>query len=366
MNRTITAIQDDNWLEYAAGFPIAFAQVREDPLIDKWIAEQLPAHAKGIMIASGGCTAALLSASGRFECLTLVDMNPAQLALANLKISLVSDCSTEERLNILGYNILPMAERKDLLLSKFARGNIPDDTFGKLDAVSNIGLDFVGRYELLFSRLQYVIADVEATKMLLDLDNPREQTVFLKDHPAYVSRLKQAFEEVMALPNLVRLFGEEATQNSVMSFSEHFFSRTLHAIETLPAASNPYLCQLLSGTFNKNHYPWLQLPQQSAETHIEYRQSAMMQALVESTDTFDLIHLSNILDWLSKEQATILLEAAAAKLKKGGWLIIRQLNSNLQIPQLCQTLTWQKDAAATHHKRDRSFFYQQLHIARNL
>jgi S-adenosylmethionine-diacylglycerol 3-amino-3-carboxypropyl transferase len=366
MNKVNNAIQNDHWLEYVERFPIAFAQVREDTLIDKWIAYQLPDAAHGIMIASGGCTSALLAAIGKFERLTLVDMNPSQLALAKLKISLVSDCSTEERLNILGYNTLPMLERKDLLLRKFSRNHLPEDIFGKLDVVSTIGPDFVGRYELLFSRLQYVISDNETTKVLLDLDNLRAQIAFLKDHPAYIERLKQAFKEVMALPNLIRLFGEEATQNSVMPFAEHFFIRTLHAIKTLPAASNPYLSQLLSGAFNKNYYPWLLLPQQSVMTHIEYRQSAMMQTLAESADTFDFIHLSNIFDWLSKEQAKVLLETAAEKLKKGGWLIIRQLNSNLQISELCQTLTWQNNLAATHHEKDRSFFYQQLHIARKL
>jgi S-adenosylmethionine-diacylglycerol 3-amino-3-carboxypropyl transferase len=362
MNHIPPAIQSDNWLDYAASFPIAFAQVREDALTDQWIANRLPAAAQGIMIASGGCTAAALAASGRFERLMLVDMNPAQLAVAKLKVAFVSDYSTEERLDLLGHGL---GQHTSMQSEELKSHQIPADIFGDFETVSAIGLDYTGRYELLFARLQHVIADTATTAALLKLDSPTKQADFLKEHPAYVEQLKQAFAEVMALPNLVRLFGEEATQNSVMLFSEHFYQRTIHAIETLPAASNPYLAQLLLGQFTATAmYPWLELPKQPIHTRIEYKQSAMAQALGESSESFDFIHLSNILDWLSMQQAKALLEAAAAKLKKGGWLIIRQLNSNLSIAELCNSLTWQADIAARLHQEDRSFFYQKLHIAR--
>ena len=364
MENVIPSIQTNNWLDYAASFPVAFAQVREDALIDQWITDQLPQAAQGIMIASGGCTAALLAASGQFECLTLVDMNPAQLALSKLKIACISDYEPEERQNLLGYS-LSDGQCTPLQPEELQRYQIPQDTFGVFEEVSAIGLDYVGRYELLFARLKHVISDTATTETLLGLDSPSEQAAFLKAHPAYVEKLKRAFSDVMALPNLVRLFGEEATQNSVIPFSEHFFRRTIHAIETLPAASNPYLAQLLLGRFTEvSEYPWLALPKQSIHTHIEYRQSAMAQALTESSNDFDFIHLSNILDWLSIGEARALLEVAAAKLKKGGWLIIRQLNSNLPITELCDSITWQPDIAAKLHQEDRSFFYQKLHIAR--
>lgn len=358
------AIQDENWLDYVASFPIAFAQVREDALIDQWIANQLPPAAQGIMIASGGCTAALLAAIGQFERLILVDMNPAQLALAKLKISFVSDFSREERLNLLGHSSRASGSIY-LELGELQRREINKDFFGAFETVQAIGLDYIGRYELLFTRLKHIIADTPTTEALLKLNNAIEQVDFLNTHPAYVARLKGAFAEVMSLPNLVRLFGGEATQNSALPFSDHFFNRTINAIETLPAASNPYLAQMLLGRFTENtKFPWLELPKQPIHASIKYRQSTMAQELAESSGEVDFIHLSNILDWLSKDQAKALLEVAAKKLKKGGWIIIRQLNSNLPIMELCNSLSWMPEIADKLHKQDRSFFYQKLHIAR--
>lgn len=360
-------IRDDNWVGYAATFPIAFAQVREDPLIDQWVERQLPAASHGIMIASGGCTAALLASSNKFERLTLVDMNLAQLELAKVKIALLCDYEPSERLGLLGHRnqSSETAQGSGLQFDELKRLQIKADVFGPIETVSMVGFDYVGKYELLFGRLQHVLSDTRSTEVLLGLNDPSEQMNFLRINPTYLERLESALSEVMALPNLVRLFGVEATQNSVLPFAEHFLKRTLYAIETFPAASNPYLAQFLLGKFTKRAcYPWLDLPQQQLHTQVKYKHSAMAQELHESVEQFDFIHLSNILDWLNKEDAKSLLELASTRLKKGGWLIIRQLNSNLPIVDLCRSLGWQQEIAAKLQAKDRSFFYQKLHIAR--
>lgn len=78
--------------------------------------------------------------------------------------------------------------------------------------------------------------------------------------------------------------------------------------------------------------------------------------------TADLVHLSNVLDWLSAEQACELLQAACRALKVGGRVIVRQLNSSLNIPELPASLSWDLAAGAALEARDRSFFYPQLHL----
>src|SRR5262249_56082579 len=78
------------WVADAARLPIAFAQVREDPLLDLWVVERIEqAAARVLLIASGGCTAAALAGSGRVAQLHLVDPNPAQIALARWKLALL-------------------------------------------------------------------------------------------------------------------------------------------------------------------------------------------------------------------------------------------------------------------------------------
>ncbi len=54
-----------SWVSEAAKLPVAFAQVREDPLLDDWVVTKLDPGARILMIASGGCTLAFLAARGR-------------------------------------------------------------------------------------------------------------------------------------------------------------------------------------------------------------------------------------------------------------------------------------------------------------
>ena len=68
----------DPWVLETARRPIAFAQVREDALLDRRMVEQLDGGAEVLLIASGGCTAAALAVTPQISRLHLVDLNPAQ------------------------------------------------------------------------------------------------------------------------------------------------------------------------------------------------------------------------------------------------------------------------------------------------
>lgn len=351
-----------HWLEKAETFPLGFSQVREDSQIDVWLARQLPPKSKGIIIGSGGCTAAHLASTNIFSHLTLVDINPAQLDLAKLKIFLLENATQSERMELLGYTNLSAPERKERLLTLLEANAIDKNTFGDIDVVASIGLDYSGRYEMLFAALQEKLQDVPGHETLFQLDCPKEQKLFLGENPDYVMALKKAFTEVMDLNNLVRLFGKEATQNAIKPFSQHFFERTIIAIETLPAASNPYLAQFLKGKFYSKEYAWLSLPKQGLKTEFQFMKSTMFEALTNSSSEYDFIHLSNILDWLDVHEATQVLHEASKKLTPGGKLILRQLNSTLEIPSLCSHLCWQPEIASKLHREDRSFFYNKIHI----
>src|SRR5262245_7051936 len=91
------------WVEEAATLPIAFAQVREDPRIDRHVVEQLGTAARICMIASGGCTAAVLATLPNVAAIHLVDPNPAQLALTRLKLRLLETSEPDYRLRLLGH-----------------------------------------------------------------------------------------------------------------------------------------------------------------------------------------------------------------------------------------------------------------------
>ena len=109
-----------SWVLEAAALPVAFAQVREDPLLDLWVVERLGSDSRVIMVASGGCTAALLAAASNVGRLHLVDPNPAQLALSRLKLRLLQTTDPSTRLALLGHAEMPLAERQPRLKAELA------------------------------------------------------------------------------------------------------------------------------------------------------------------------------------------------------------------------------------------------------
>ena len=149
-------------------------------------------------------------------------------------------------------------------------------------------------------------------------------------------------------------------------FATHFARRTRHVLSTLPAADNPYLWQLLKGRFadSQTFYPWLVTEARAPTANISWSVSTMTEALRNCDQAFDFIHLSNILDWLSPDKACATLELTWQALRPGGFTLIRQLNSTLDIESLGERFHWQRASARKLHDRDRSFFYRKLHLGR--
>jgi S-adenosylmethionine-diacylglycerol 3-amino-3-carboxypropyl transferase len=354
------------WVCEAARRPVAFAQVREDALLDLFVVNELDGPVEVLMVASGGCTAAALAASEKIARLTLVDPNSAQLALARLKLRLLQTSAPPERLAILGHQPMAEKERQIRLEKEFAALNLPPDSIGPIEHVAAEGPDYCGRYEVLFSKLREELASLGSEiRNLLELRDTFEQSRRIGTGTSLFEGLVRAFESVMALPNLIGLFGEGATRNRVEPFSRHFFNRIMRVLETLPAADNPYLWQLLVGRFPDGLlFPWLNLDSPRKLPELNFVLGDMAGALSNFDRPWDFIHLSNILDWLSPQDAEKTLALACEALRPGGRVIIRQLNSNLDIPSLGRRFSWSHKEANALHFRDRSFFYRGIFLGR--
>jgi S-adenosylmethionine-diacylglycerol 3-amino-3-carboxypropyl transferase len=359
-------------INQAIRLPLAFAQVREDPTQDIRLLSELNQPTRMIMVASGGCTAAYLCQHPNLEHLTLVDCNLAQLGLSSIKLHLLQHYCPEERLAFLGH--CPFSHRSTVLKHLCSQLGLPLTLWGDVTLIDAIGLDYAGRYEWLFRQLSDAIDNNEQLSLhlthLLNLNNPAKQTSYLQKHNYIYCQMQLLLEHYMALDQLVALFGKDATQNPLQSFASHFGQRILWALQNIAANNNPYLWQMLrtSAIHFKNQVPrpvapWLDLPQQKIHATIKYLHTSMEKALQTQNDV-NCIHLSNILDWLSPQQAGNLLKEAHRALAPGGFIIIRQLNSNLDIPPIGhrQGLKWHDDLAASLMQTDRSFFYRQLYI----
>src|ERR1700722_458247 len=293
------------WALEMARRPIAFAQVREDPMLDQWVVKQLDEGAEILLIASGGCTAAALAGAPQISKLHLVDQNPAQIALARLKLRLLATAGTDDRLSILGHTSLPAAERRLRLSRELQALNLPMDALGSIEIVAELGPDQAGRYEGLFAKLREALGGAaDELTALLQLRDPVEQSHRADSTTPLGRTLDAAFDSVMCLPNLVGLFGEGATRNRCEQFSRHFARRTRHVLATLPAADNPYLWQLLQGCFPPEvNYPWLGSPAPAHMPQVQWTVTSVAEMLQGRSEAFDFIHLSNILDWLCPQEA---------------------------------------------------------------
>jgi S-adenosylmethionine-diacylglycerol 3-amino-3-carboxypropyl transferase len=346
-----------------------FAQVREDPLQDRALVRRLRdergAGLRVLQVASGGCTAAVLACEEGVDELVLVDPNPAQLALARLKLRLLQVLEPGERLPLLGHQPWGPDARRLALQAHLRTLDLELGDLGPPDLVCELGPDQSGRYEQTFAALRRALDDqAEAVLALLQLDDPSQQASRVAAGAPLGDALQRAFAEVFALEPLVALFGEGATSNRVRPFDEHFLARTRDACAAFPAASNPYLWQVLAGRYPSDAVaPWLEL---TAETlpRVTCVNRFMNDALREVDGAFDLVHLSNILDWLSHDEAAETLRLATDRLRPGGRVVIRQLNSTVDVRGAGPGVTWEAGLSEALHAQDRSFFYRDLHVGR--
>jgi S-adenosylmethionine-diacylglycerol 3-amino-3-carboxypropyl transferase len=362
------------WLAAACAWPVAFAQVREDPLVDQAVADRLPADSTLMMIASGGCTAAWLARHPRLREITVVDANPAQLALTRLKRKLLSDADPPTRLAVLGHAAMDPVERRRRLAECFAAADIAADSLGPPSAVAQLGPDYCGRYEQLFAALQAALrfnSDLSCgLGELLALGSAKAQIVWLDHHAGWWQSLADVFNDIFALPTLVALFGDSATQNRVQPFARHFLEQLRQLLTHHSVRDNPFVWQMLCGRYADHaRAAWLDLPAGPISAAWRYVQATMIDAMrlaAEQGVRYRMLHLSNVLDWLSPQEALATLRAAWDCTESAGWILVRQLNSNLDIRALGAVLGWQWDTQWGDEllQADRSFFYRMLHVGR--
>ena len=351
-----------NWLLDAASLPVAFSQVREDPTLDFWILDQIGRRARIALVASGGCTVAALATRTDVEALHFVDPNPAQIALSRFKLHLLQTADPDDRLRLLGHAFLDANTRATRLAELLGRLELAADVFGPPSRIAACGPDHAGRYEHLFAALREELQEFEqALKALLRLDDPQEQARRVQPDTRLGRALDDALTKVMALPNLVTLFGVAATRNPRQAFASHFATRLRLVLAKQPAAGNPFLSQMLLGRFTSGaEYFWLRSPILDSMPALSWEESSIASVLRRRQGEFDMVHLSNILDWLDPDEAKETLDYARAALRPGGWVIVRQLNSVLDIPTLGEGFAWKTDAGAALLERDRSFFYRAI------
>lgn len=306
--------------------PIYFSQTREDPMVEinaLFQRQNETRHPLTIcLIASGGDTLCSILSNKRLKIkrIDVIDINPHQIQLTQFKLGLIQMfngyfnkqflshgsckesllCASEKQFE----NYSSKGEINALLLALFNNKFISRNTYTYWkDHISILckGVNQYGRFELLF-------------KIVMRQEN---------------------FDLHFSHNNLSKIFGANAVMYSMnKNFSEHF-SGILSAYRNIYSKpdENYFYHQFVFNSYGSDVPPYLQNENPiKINSKIGFHVCDMMSHLIYIPDaTYDLIHLSNITDWLDPFIFDKLLNEIGRTLKMRGKAILRRLNSNTEI-----------------------------------
>lgn len=353
--------------------PLRFAQMREDGKIEAKILSERQGRQNVLTYGSAGCTTAYISTIVPLSKLTVVDQNLSNLALTSIKLHLLQDAFPSKRLKLLGHLPMDAKMRKRSLQCLFAELELPEEILGSLDYVALNGPDFCGRFEALLPALrEHFKIHKKSWQNLLNLDVPAWQARLIGQNSPLKQNLDNALETVFDHDTCLLLFADTPLTSyfaKEKKLSTHLSERIYWAFQNFAATSNPYLQQMLAGRYRSlgseiDCTPWLTMPvrPQDFDLNLVHVQNSLEKALeMQQEAGYDLITLSNELDYLEKTDQMKVLAAAAKLLKPGGVLLWRSMldtTSNLILPNM---LTWQKLENLEY--QDRAFLNSQVFMA---
>lgn len=249
---------------------VAFYYAREDASIETQLVKKMgkdKKKIKALMICSGGENLIELLSLREDMDITALDINPNQISLAKAKIDNINEGISNE-----------------LVLNK-------------------------GKFEKIF-------------ELLANKFNEKELIEIANKNPAALKKLKYVCDNIFSNINLEIIFTKEATQYSKKSFSDHFYNVFCKQINAFYVKNKTYsnIGCILGKTapinyqtvFNKN-------------SKIDYFVGSFEDYFSKHNDHYDLIDLSNISDWMSKEKTISTVKLLHANLNKDGYLIGRKI-----------------------------------------
>ena len=315
---------------------VQFAVVREDPMVEAELI-RLTRASNVLLVASGGCTALTLQALFPDLHITLVDFNPAQLERVREKISALRDVDTATR---------------------HRRFNI-----GTSDPK---GLNQSGNFESLFRGLREFIFDLVADEaeirvLFEEKDRLAEVSEFLFSSKYW----SVAFDLYFSDSLLNAMFGPEATQHAEAgSYPRYFQTLFEKGLTSAAAFDNYFLHHVFLGYYLQRP---ASLPYYLLAPPTDYRFQMVEGTLdrVPELQRFDLISLSNIMDWMPLAESASLISYLQNEMKPGASVLYRQLNNYTDLSTyFSDSFTFNTALGARFQEIERSLFYSSVHVGK--
>lgn len=307
--------------------PLQFAVVREDPRVEATLIAELQC-ASVLLVASGGCTALALRARCPDVDITLIEPNAAQVAHVARKLEALADLRP-------------------------ARFNVGDD--------ARDGLSECGNFEGLFRTWRAVLDEFVVTKVdrARRLRDPNATWTDVCDHPYWPVAFALAFAD----PMLRTMFGPDAVQHAAPgSYPEYFRARIETGLASVDRTVNPWLHHLLLGCYSVEPEGWPPFLQQPPRDLRPFPVLGTTLMAAPPLVGFDLVQLSNVLDWMADADCRRLAARLAAELRPGAAVLWRQLNDHRPLREYFEPAFVFDDARDAHLlASERSLFYDRVH-----
>ncbi len=318
------------------GNKVQFAVVREDPMIEAELV-RLTEASNVLLIASGGCTALTLQALFPDLHITLVDFNPAQLERVREKMSALRDVDG---------------------VTRHRRFNI-----GTSDPK---GLNQSGNFESLFRGLREFIFDLVADEAEIRVLFEEEERLANVSKVLFSSKYwRVAFDLYFSDSLLNAMFGPDATQHAEAgSYPRYFQTLFEKGLTSAKAFDNYFLHHVFLGYYLQRpaSLPYYLLAPPT-DYHFQMVEGTLDQ--VPELQRFDLISLSNIMDWMPLAEIASVIGHLQNGMKSGASVLYRQLNNYTDLSTYFGD-SFEFDAAlgVQFQKIERSLFYSSVHVGK--
>lgn len=318
--------------------PIQFAVVREDPEIERALVNAARAR-RALLVASGGCTAFCLRSWFPRLDLTLVDPNPGQLDLVREKIAALEDKSIDPRTE---------------------SGRVVYGIGQDLSA----SLNQCGNFESLFRQWrgfvhEFVAPSEEIEEQLVARSNDPRRILSWIENPYWPTSFELFFSDAM----LDTMFTSAATRHAEPgSYPRYFQERFELGLGRVDADANYFLHHLVLGYYRDEPRAWPRyLVNRPRLAGIELRRARLEE--IDDFSGFDLIALSNVMDWMDEAAIDRLAKTIIASSRRDARIVWRQLNNAADHERrFASAFSFDRELAAELHAADRSLFYSSLHV----
>ena len=315
---------------------VQFAVVREDPMVEVELV-RLTKASNVLLVASGGCTALTLQALFPDLHITLVDFNPAQLERVQEKMSALHDVDETTRRQ--RFNIGTSDPR---------------------------GLNQNGNFESLFRGLREFIFDLVADETEIRRLFKEEGRLNDVSEVLFSGKYwRVAFDLYFSDSLLNTMFGPDATQHAEAgSYPRYFQTLFEKGLTSAKAFDNYFLHHVFLGYYLQRpaSLPYYLLAPLT-DYHFQMVEGTLDQ--VPELQRFDLISLSNIMDWMPLPEIASLIGHLQNEMASGASVLYRQLNNYTDLSAYFgDSFEFNVALGVRFQEIERSLFYSGVHVGK--